>query len=149
MRMDIRRWDPFRDLTELQEGMDQMFDALRKRFGGREQPVAASWTPPCDVYEDDSQIVVMMELPGIKMEDINLEVTADALTVHGERPWEASENREWLRVERPYGKFSRSFSISVPVQVQDVKATYKDGVLTVTLPKSETVKPKKIDVQAG
>jgi HSP20 family protein len=147
--MDIRRWDPFRDLTELQEGMDQMFDALRKRFSGGEQPVAASWTPPCDVYEDEGQIVVMMELPGIKMEDINLEVTADALTVHGERSWEAGENREWLRVERPYGKFSRSFSISVPVQVQDVKATYKDGVLTVTLPKSETVKPKKIDVQAG
>lgn len=149
MRMDITRWDPFRDMNDLQQGINQIFDTWRRGSQAQEGPAAANWTPPCDVSENENEIQVIAEIPGIRMEDIDLEVTADAMTIQGERKWEPGADRQWVRVERPFGRFSRSFSISVPIQVQDVKATYRDGVLTVTIPKSESVKPKRISVEAG
>lgn len=151
MRMDIRRWDPFRELADLQQGINDVFESTRRRAGETTERV--NWAPPCDVYEDENEIKVFAELPGFTQEDIDLEVTGDALTISGERKWQGGDDenaaRQWVRVERPYGRFCRTFSINIPVDVQNVKANYRDGVLTVSLPKSEQVKPKKINVEAG
>ncbi len=145
MRMDITGRDPFRELADF-------LDNWRLPGGAgqtREQPRASNWAPLCDVTETASEIVVTAEIPGMAKEDISLEVTQEALTISGERKFEAGEGRQWLRVERPYGKFSRSFAISVPVDVQKVSAAYKNGLLTVVVPKSEDIQPKKISIQAG
>lgn len=144
MRMDVRGRDPFREIAELFEPW---------RHGARrdveEQVRSSSWTPVCDVLESDNDIVVVCEAPGVQMEDINIEVTADTLTVSGERSLPQTDDGHWVRVERQYGSFSRSFSIGIPVDVQNVKAVYRDGLLRVTIPKSQAVKPKKIDIEAG
>ncbi|MCC6483733.1 MAG: Hsp20 family protein [Armatimonadetes bacterium] len=142
--MDVRGRDPFREIAEL-------FEPWRHgaRRGGAEEARSSSWTPECDVRESDNDIVVVCEVPGVKMEDINIEVTADTLNVSGERSLPQPDDGQWVRVERQYGPFSRSFSIGIPVDVQNVKAVYRDGLLQVTIPKSQAVRPKKIDIEVG
>ena len=103
-----------------------------------------------DIFEDQNEIVVKAELPGLKQEDIDIELTGDTLTIKGERKFEDTQRKDnYVRVERSYGHFQRSFTIGVPVQHDDVKASYKDGVLEVHLPKSEATKPKKVQVTAS
>ena len=99
--------------------------------------------------ETPSDLVVRAELPGFKQEDIDVEVTSESLTIKGERPFDETAKEQYLRVERPYGPFQRSFTIGVPVQPDKVKATYRDGLLEVVIPKAEEVKPKKIAIEAG
>lgn len=138
--MVIARWDPFRELEELQERVNRLFQERTSRGGAR------AWAPVVDVYEDENSIVVRAELPGMKREDIDIEITHDSLTISGERKFDADEKQNFLRVERPYGAFSRSFAINVPVNTEDVKASYKDGILEISIPKSEETKPKKVQV---
>ena len=103
-----------------------------------------------DIFEDQNEIVVKAELPGIKQEDIDIELTGDTLTIKGERKFEDTQRKDnYVRVERAYGQFQRSFTIGVPVQNDAVKASYKDGLLEVHLPKSEATKPKKVKVAAS
>ncbi|HOP80833.1 MAG TPA: Hsp20/alpha crystallin family protein, partial [Armatimonadota bacterium] len=97
-------------------------------------------------YEDENNIVLRAELPGMKREDIDIEVTQDSLAIRGERKFDQDEKINYVRVERPYGPFARTFAINVPINTADVKATYRDGILEVTVPKSEETKPKKVQV---
>lgn len=149
MRMELSRLDPFRDFAELQQGVNSIFNQFRDRSSGQDAAGAAVWEPICDVSESDYDIRVMFEIPGMSLDDISLEVTADSLTVQGERQREQQEGTRWVRLERPAGRFSRTFSIHVPIDVANVRATYKDGLLTVTIPKSDELKPKRISVEAG
>ena len=109
-----------------------------------------SWSPALDVYEDGNKITVQLELAGMKKEDFDLALQNDVLTISGERKQE-SETREGesFRSERLFGAFSRSVTLPAPVQGDKVKATYRDGILTVELPKAEEAKPKKIEVKVG
>lgn len=144
--MSLTRWDPFRDLETLQENVNRLFQDTMAR-PRREVPTARVWAPPVDVMEDEDKIVVRAELPGMKREDIDIELTGDTLTIRGERKFESEESREnFVRVERAYGQFQRSFTIGVPVKSGEVKASYKDGILDVTIPKAEEMKPKKVEV---
>lgn len=142
----INRWDPFRDLSVLQDRINKIFNEQ----AGRSEPASTrAWAPVVDILETESDLVVRAELPGLKQEDIDIEVTSESLSIKGERKFEDAAKDQYLRVERPYGPFQRSFTIGVPVQPDKVKATYRDGVLEVNIPKAEEVKPKKIQIQAG
>lgn len=149
MGKSLDRWDPFRDVTEIQNEMNQIFEGY---FGRPGIPGTAErpWAPAADMHETKDEMVLAMELPGLSEKDIRLTVDGDVLTVRGERT-RGEEAREdgFRRTERWFGKFERVLPLPIPVQADKVTATYRDGVLTVKLPKVEAVKPTeiKIDVQ--
>ncbi len=138
------RWDPFRELEDLQEQVNRIFQERK----GRAESGERVWAPIVDIYEDEDKIVLLAEIPGAKKEDIDIEMTDDSVTIRGERKFVSEQKQNYLRVERPYGKFARTFAISTPINAADVKASYKDGILEISIPKAEAIKPKKIEVTA-
>jgi HSP20 family protein len=145
--MTLVRFQPFGDdFQAVQERVNRIFaDTALSRMGSEE--TMGSWTPLCDIHEDGDDIVVTAELPGIDRNDIDVQVENNILTLKGERKREKefrSENA--YRMERFYGSFSRSFTLPVTVDTEKIKAEYRDGVLTVHLPKVEEAKPRKIKV---
>ncbi len=141
------RWDPFRDLSVLQDRINRIFNEHFGRVEG-EAPGKRPWAPLVDMLETPTDLVVRAEIPGVRREDIDVEVTSESLTIRGERKFDEANKDQYLRVERPYGPFQRSFSIGVPVQADKVKASYKDGILEITIPKAEEVTPKKVEIKA-
>jgi len=137
--------DPFEALMRLP---DDMLRSLNPRAASpREHVSSRVWSPPVDVYEDQDVIVIQAELPGMKQEDIDIEMTGETLTIRGERKFEDEQRRDrYVRIERQYGTFQRSFTIGIPIEENKVKATYRNGILEVTLPKAEVTKPKKVQV---
>ncbi len=147
--MAIVRWlDPFRDLTSIQERMNQIFEDALTRSRGRDEGLRTGmWTPAVDIYEKNDAVVVKAEIPGVEKDQISVEVKDGILTLRGERKFERDVKEEsYHRIERSYGTFLRSFSLPVSVNQEKVKATFRDGVLEVELPKKELAKPKQIKV---
>ncbi|RKZ27524.1 Hsp20/alpha crystallin family protein [bacterium] len=143
-KRDLIRWDPFRDMLSIKEDFDRLFEDWFGRVSEREE----MWYPLVDVKETENEIVVSAEVPGMKKEDIKVSLLGDQLIISGERKMEREEkNATYHRIERSYGKFERRITLPCEVEENKVKATYKDGVLTVTLPKSEKVKPREISVE--
>ena len=145
--MAVIRWDPFRDLNTLQDRMNRMFEDANR--GGRpDDPVSTtSWSPSVDIFETENSITVKAEVPGVKQDDIELSLENNVLTLKGERRFEKDTNDEnYHRIERAYGTFSRSFSIPAVVDEDNIAADYKEGVLTITLPKTEKARPKQIAI---
>jgi HSP20 family protein len=106
------------------------------------------WQPLVDIREDKDSFVVHAEIPGMKLEDIDIELSGDSLTIRGERKLESEEKKEnYVRVERRYGSFLRTFNIGCPIQSEKVEAQYKDGILSIVLPKAEEIKPKKVSIK--
>jgi HSP20 family protein len=151
--MALIRFRPFvqdltRDLTDIQTQMNRLFD----NFVG--QPTSSGmaervWAPAADMYETRNEVVIAAELPGLSEKDIHLSITGDLLTIQGERHWGGEvEDASHYRRERWFGKFERTFSLPMPVESSQVKAAYRDGVLTVKLPKAEEIKPKEIKIEA-
>jgi HSP20 family protein len=142
----IDRWDPFRDLGDVQTEMNRVFDSF---FGRAPQPALGErlWAPPVDVHETREDLVITAELPGVNEKDIHLSITGEVLTLRGERTLgqEVTQDSHY-RLERWYGKFERTLPLPIPVQADKVKATYRDGVLRVMLPKAEEVKPREIKI---
>ncbi len=143
------RWEPFGEISTLQEQINSLFDqAYRPRAAEhRGGPARSAWTPAVDVSETEKEITLTVDLPGIRQEDIDLQVTADQLVLRGERKPTEEKGRNYLRQERIYGPFQRSFSLTIPIQRDRVRASYKAGVLEIALPKSEEVMPKNIKIQ--
>jgi len=143
-----RGWtEPFRDMADIQQEMNRLFDG----FFGRSSQVGGAmdrfWAPPVDMYETKDELVITAELPGVNEKDVHLSITGDALTFKGERTLSQEVKQESsYRGERWYGKFERSIPLPIPVQADKVKATFRDGVLTVKLPKAEEIKPKEIKI---
>lgn len=148
--MTLQRFDPFRELFNLQHRMGRLFDESgRPRFVENEE-AAATWSPAVDIYETQQEIVVKAELPDLKQEDIQVSVDNDRLSIRGERKFESEVKREnYHRVERSYGTFSRSFSLPPTVDQEKIRADYKNGVLTVNLPKREIAQTKQINVEVN
>ena len=150
---NIVRFDPFEDfshLSRLQREVNRLFEDNTRSGRNAEPASSRTWAPPVDILEDGNEIIVRAELPGLKQEDIDIELTGDTLTLKGERKFEDTQRKDsYVRVERAYGQFQRSFTIGVPVQNDAVTASYKDGLLEVHLPKSEATKPKKVKVSAS
>ena len=146
--MAIVKWDPFRDMVTLRDRMDRLFDDSLARLRGAEDDMSLSnWSPSVDVYETTENIVIKAEVPGVKKEDISVEVKDNTLYLKGERKFEKDVKEEnYHRMERSYGSFRRVFSLPATVEQDQVKASFKDGVLEIMLPKAEKAKPKKIAV---
>jgi len=145
----VERWEPLRRVNDIQGEVNRLLDS----FFGRSVTVAAGermWAPLSDMYESKDDLLVTFELPGICDKDVAVSITGDVLTVKGERRLERDLKDEgYHRLERVYGKFERSMPLPIPVQSDKVKATYRDGVLEIRLPKVEEVKPKEIKIDVG
>ncbi len=142
----ITRWEPFRNLTSFQDQMSRFLEDSFFRFPTDDSSIT-TWAPAVDIYEDGNNLVVKADLPDINEKDLDLRIENNTLTLRGERKFEKKvEEDNYLRVERRYGAFSRSFSLPNTVNTEAIKADYKNGVLTVTLPKREEAKPKQIKV---
>ena len=143
----VERWEPFRNLNDIQGEMNRLFDS----FFGRPATLAAAermWAPLTDMYETKEDLFVTLELPGVREKDVSVSITGDVLTVKGERRLERDvQEQGYHRLERVYGKFERSMPLPIAVQADQVKATYRDGVLEIRLPKVEEVKPKEIKIE--
>jgi HSP20 family protein len=145
----LTRWDPFREFSTLQDRMNRLF---QQSYGdGREEALTTStFAPPVDVYEDEHNVTLKIEVPGIDEKDLDIQVENNTLTVHGERKFENEEKEEnYRRVERQYGSFTRSFTLPNTVNADEVKANYEKGVLKISLPKKPEAKPKQIKVNVG
>ena len=138
--------DASRELTDIQTQMNRLFD----NFLGQSAPQGVMervWAPAVDMYETKDAVLVSVEVPGLNEKDIHLSITGDLLTIHGERQWnDEARDASYYRQERWFGKFERVLSLPTSVEAGQVKATYRDGVLTIRLPKSEGVKPKEIKI---
>ena len=146
--MAIVRYDPFRDLRSLQEEVNRLFSTNLSRAFDDEGIGRGAWAPSVDIYENKDQIVIEAELPGMKQEDFDLSIENNVITLRGERKFEKEEKKKkYHRVERAYGRFARSFALPENADASKVKAEFKDGMLTVHLPKSEKAKPKQIEVK--
>jgi HSP20 family protein len=145
----LTRWDPFREFTTLQDRMNRLF---HDSFGeGREEALTTTaFAPPVDVYEDEHNVTLKIEVPGIDEKDIDVRIENNTLTVHGERKFEKEEKEEnYRRVERQYGSFTRSFTLPNTVDTETVSANYDKGVLKIKLAKKAEAKPKQIKVNVG
>jgi len=147
--MAIVRWEPFRDLVSAQRDFDRLFREAFSPVAGETELSTRSWAPPVDIYETEDAIVLKAELPGVDAKDVEVRVEDNTLYLKGERKFEKEvKEQNYHRVERSYGSFARSFSLPNSISADQVKAEFKDGLLTLTMPKREEAKPKtiKIDV---
>jgi len=141
-------WDPFSWLSDFRQDLTRVFDSRLSPWGeGGTDLLEGTGGPRIDIYEDDENVVVNADLPGMKKEDIDISITGDVLTLKGEKKQEEEVKEEnYHRIERSYGSFQRSITLPAPVEADKIKATYRDGVLEMVMPKRPEVKPKKIDV---
>jgi HSP20 family protein len=145
MRTTLSRFEPFRNTSSLQDQINRFFNEALDRSS--DEASLTPWAPAVDIYETEQALVVKADLPDIKPEDLDIRVENNILTIRGERKFEKQVNEEnYLRVERSYGSFSRSFSLANSVNAEAIQADYKNGVLTLSIPKREEAKPKQIKV---
>jgi HSP20 family protein len=147
--MTLIKWAPLRDLTTLQERMSHyMEDPFLKLPVAFEKGEGVEWVPSVDIFEKENALVLRAELPDMEMGDIDISVDGNMLQIKGNRKLAHEEKEEnYHRIERVYGSFSRTFSIPDFVSLDKIEATYNRGMLTITMPKKEEVKPKKIKVE--
>jgi HSP20 family protein len=149
----LTRWEPLRELSTMQDRMSRMNRLFRESYSPEEPEEAlttTSFVPPVDTYEDEHNIVLKVEVPGIDEKDIHVHIDNNILTVHGERQIEKEEKEEnFRRVERQYGSFTRSFTLPSSVDPGQVSAHYDKGVLKINLAKKAEAKPKQIKVNVG
>jgi HSP20 family protein len=150
MRLGLSVWEPYKGLNLFGETFHKMFDDTAKTLSrfGIEDLGAGTWAPRVDIYETEDNYIVSADLPGIKKENIGIDLKDNILTIRGEKKFEEKSDKDnYVRAERKYGKFVRSFSISDNVDTEKIRANYKDGVLEITIPKREEAATKQIKVE--
>jgi len=148
----LTRWDPFKELDELQNRLSTLFGrAPVRKDGDREEAMTlAEWAPLVDIIEEEKEYRIKAELPEVNKPDVKVTVQNDVLTLAGERTFEKEDTgRKYHRVERAYGSFARSFTLPEDADAARVNAEFKDGVLIVHLPKSEKARPKSIEIKVA
>jgi HSP20 family protein len=149
----LTRWEPFREFSTMQNRINHMNRLFRESYspeGPEEALTTTNFAPPVDIYEDEHNITLKIDVPGIDEKDIDVRIEGTTLTVHGERKIEKEEKEEnFRRVERQYGEFTRSFTLPSSVDTGQVNAHYDNGVLKITLAKKADAKPKQIKVNVG
>jgi HSP20 family protein len=144
----LNRWEPFRGATTLQEQINRVFGNVLERTD--EESNLTAWAPAVDIYENEHELTVKADLPEVDAKDLDIRVENNILTIRGERKFEKQQKEgNYLRVERSYGTFARSFSLANTVNAEAIKADYQNGVLTLSIPKREEAKPKQIKVNVG
>src|SRR6266403_2616536 len=149
----VTRWEPFREFSTMQDRLNRMNRLFRESYspeGPEEALTTTNFAPPADIYEDEHNIALKLEVPGIDEKDIDVRIEGNTLTVHGERKIEKEEKEEnFRRVERQYGSFTRTFTLPSSVDSGQVSAHYDKGVLKIKLAKKAEAKPKQIKVNVG
>ncbi|HET9218798.1 MAG TPA: Hsp20/alpha crystallin family protein [Terriglobia bacterium] len=146
--MNLVRWNPFGEMSLLQNQMNRLFDTALQGWPG-ESNGTTSWIPAADIYESDDELVVNLDLPGVDPKTVDIRMESNVLSIRGERQFDEKLNKETFhRVERSYGPFARSFTLSTSVNPDRIRADFKAGVLRITLPKAESAKPKRIQIAA-
>lgn len=146
--MALIRWTPFRSVMSFRDEMDKLLNDFYGRVGQSEEMYEGDWVPAMDISETENDVIACLDIPGLSKEDIKVSVQSDVLTISGEKKHEETENKANIhRVERLHGMFRRVLKLPAEVDSSKVRASYKDGVLKVTLPKVEAKKPKEIPVQ--
>ena len=141
----ITRWDTYSGLSGLQEQVNRLFESTFPRRA--DNSALTTWAPAVDIYETENELVLKADLPAIDEKDLDIRIENNTLTVRGERKFEKQVNEDsYLRVERSYGSFSRSFSLPNTINTEAIRAEYKNGVLTVQMPKRAESKPKQVKV---
>ena len=141
----ITRLDPFQNLSTLQEQVNRLFEGSLPRRS--DQSALTPWAPAVDIYETENELVLKADLPDVNEKDLDIRIESNTLTIKGERKFEEKVKEDnYLRVERTYGSFSRSFSLPSTVDSGSIKADYKNGVLTVELPKRAESKPRQVKI---
>ncbi len=140
-------WDPFKEITELRKKLDQFFEIRPRARRGFVSSLSEEFYPAVDIYDKKDAIVLKAEIPGVDKKDISISISEDEITIQGEvKREEEVKEHDYYRCERAYGSFSRTIPLPTTIDKEKAKATYKDGVLVVTLPKSEAAKPKELKV---
>ena len=143
----LARFDPFRGLAEIQKDLSRAFD---RYFDDPGRATERTWAPPLDVYETKDDLVMTVELPGVKEKDVRLSIVGEVLSLRGQRvPNSEVREENYHRIERWSGSFERHIQLPISVQADKVRATYRDGVLEIRLPKVEEVKPREIKIEVG
>ena len=143
----LNRWEPFRNAATLHEQLNRVFG---EGFTRQEESNLTTWAPAVDILETEHELIVKADLPDVDPKELDIRVENNILTIRGERKFEKQVNeKNYLRVERAYGSFARSFSLANTVNSEAIKADYHDGVLTLIIPKREEAKPKQIKVNVG
>jgi HSP20 family protein len=146
--MAITRWDPFQGISALQQEVNKLFESSFPARG--DDSALTTWAPPVDIHETENELVLKADLPDVNEKDIDIRVENNMLTIRGERKFEQKVNKEnYLRVERVFGAFSRSFGLPTTVNTEGIKAEYKNGVLTIEMPKRAESKPKQVKVNVN
>ena len=144
--MAIVKWEPFRDLMVMQDRMTRLFDETLSRVWKEDVPRGV-WSPPVDILERGNEIVLKIDLPEVSQSEIDIKVEENTLIVQGERKFKKTTSQEnYLQIERPYGTFRRAFSIPREIDAGGIRASYKDGVLQVVLPRKEEASPRRVVV---
>src|SRR5438445_6506685 len=144
----LTRWEPFRGATSLQDQVNRLFNDVLERRG--EESSLTAWAPAVDIYETEQELVVKADVPDVDPKDLDIRVENNILTIRGERKFEKKVSEEsYLRVERAYGSFARSFTLANTVNSDAIKAEYQSGVLTMTIPNKEEAKPKQTKVNVS
>ena len=148
--MNIVRWDPFRELEQIQARLNRVFGEYPARGAQNDQLSFAQWAPAVDIQETDGEYVIKADLPEVKKDDVKVEFEDGVLTVEGERQQEKEEKgKKFHKIEREYGKFVRRFALPIEIDATKVQAEFKNGVLNVHLPKTAKAIPKAIDVKVA
>ena len=142
----VNRFDPFRDLTLLQDRINRLFDDSMVRQERQPSPNEA-WVPMVDITEDENEIVLWADPPGVSQKEVDIIINGDQLTLKGEKKFDQTNQRKYLRRERLVGPFSRTFQLNLPVETEEISAAYRNGVLEIHLPKPAESKPRKVSIQ--
>lgn len=146
--MAITRWDPFQGISALQQEVNRLFEGSLHTRG--DNSALTTWAPPVDIYETENELVLKADLPDVNEKDIDIRIENNMLTIRGERKFEQTVKEDnYLRVERAYGAFSRSFGLPNTVNTEAIKAEYKNGVLRIEMPKRAESKPKQVKVSVN
>jgi len=141
------KWEPFRDLMAMQDRMSRVIDQTLSRIW-KEEVMQGTWSPPVDIVERENDVVIKIDLPDMNQNEIDIRVEESTLIIQGERKFiKEFADEKYIQIERPYGTFRRTFSVPRRIDQESIKASYKDGVLRVVLPKREEIQPKQIIVE--
>ncbi len=141
------KWEPFRDLMAMQDRMSRVIDQTLSRIW-KEEGIQGIWSPPVDIVERENDVVIKIDLPDVNQNEIDIRVEESTLIIQGERKFiKESAGEKYIQIERPYGTFRRTFTVPRRIDQEGIKASYKDGVLRVVLPKRQEMAPKQVVVE--
>lgn len=145
--MTIVKWSPAREIASLQQGINRLFEDVFSQPGSYDPDTMGAWRPPVDIVDTTEAILIYVEIPGVGKDEVDIEVKDNVLTIRGERIVDSSiGNGSYYRSERVFGKFGRSFALPAMIRTDSIKATFKNGVLKISIPKPEEEKPRQVTI---